>query len=513
MPKYPGFDITAPLGDPLNEYGGGGDMSGGFFDGALDGYNEGTYEVSTCWLGGQVYVAFVEADGSGFGRGPIVKTWDGSAWVLVGTDMEPAAIGTLPYIGGGVGDVFGTEAATGDRYCPSRPAICTDGTTLFVAYSIRVGAPTPDGEGNWDARALVVKYFDGSDWVLITEQAAETFNTWFGTGLDADPGNNGLFGSTIAVGATPDNAGIVYVSWYEEGPQSGLHGHNAHNWRQRWHVRGFDTGGGEVYDHDLWAVDFPGGFHDVTPGRFPDNRFARGNGTLYLLYADLDLGGLAMLDVLADTVTTVPVDDTVNFEGSPLSDTFGVNGVTATAPPYTPAGGAETIYFGSLQWFGVAILPAQVAADESGAVQVVHNDELTFTPTELEANAFITPVLDGIHPIDDKNLILVLYGVWFPGGPDYDGATGYYDGHTFLPGVWHENCGPAVKLGFNTSDPDHPVDDSDTRRVSSQYDPDAQLLYVAATRNADGMVVVFGSTLVTDKYRCGTPGFDDVVPR
>lgn len=506
MRRYPGFGITTQLGDRLNEYSGPGDVTGfGDFDATDDaGDGGGLYEVGSCWFGGELYVIFVEVDASdSAGRGPLVKKWDGSAWVLVGTDMEPSASANRSFGGG----VLTTPPGTGDRFCPSRPQICTDGTTLFAAYSVRVGAVTPDAEPNWDARALVVKYFDGSDWVLIAEVDAETYNTWPGAGLFAGQARGG-FGRLISIGATPDLPGQVYASWYEEGPQSGLNGAAAHNWRQRWHCAGWATDGSSVFDQDVALVDLAGGVADVIGTgsnlRYEGvgHRFARGNGTLYLAFQSPDAlpGDLSLLDVSTGTTTEIPVGAAVNINGNDYTN-FQV-GVTAVSEPRTPGSGPEMILFAPL--FDTAnLVAAQVATDLSSDVEVIHGDNVLPTwPLAFAFDVLGGSIVDGLHQVDDKNAILVIYNVAY---------FGYQDGHSFTPGVWHENCGPAIQLGFNTPGPG--LSDSGTRRLTSQFDPDALELYVASTLAADGSVVVFEQAYLPDAFSCaGNPTFNRVIP-
>lgn len=485
MPRYPGLGSLSQVDGSLNEY----------FDGAHTigylGFDGGRYPVNALLFGGELHVIFVEPQyspgaGSGgadlwVGRGPICKKWNGSSWVLVGTDMEPTLVlgsmlagGGMPYYGG---VLTAASLTAGDRLGPSRPQLCTDGTTLYCAYAMRVGADSPDAEGTWDAHTVVVKYFDGSDWVLVTEIAAETYNTWYGTGLDA--GAIAYFGTVISIGATPDDPGNVYLSWYEEGPQSGIFGFNAHNWRQRWHCQGYSTAGSLIFDHDIYAADYAGGygppvgnpdnaFDAGTIGRYADfsHRFARGNGTLYLMYASLATGqALDMLDVLADAVTTVSED------ALDISDLAAIE-VTATAEPFVRTADGEMTYFGSLI-AGSGLFPAQVHSDASGEVEQLHG-----------LSPFVGGIVDGIHPVDDKNVILVFWQPPHFSDPDY-----------IEPAIFHDNCGPAISPGDTSI--------TDITRLSSQYDADVLLLYIATMKTADGQVVAFETDYLPDEFFCG----------
>lgn len=500
MAKYPGTDVLDLLGTLLNEYDDPGNRPDGFGNGVTN-FDGGTYAVSMVWFDGDLHCAFVEPEFKGNvgysgnpmwkGRGPICKRWDGSAWVLVGTDMEPGLAdvnmslgGKMDYYGEEAEQValpsFGVTSTTGDRAIPSRPQLCHDGTTLYCAYVLRVTQPTPDGEGDWDARNVVIKYFDGSDWVLITEIAAETYNTWQPHGLDTGLGP-ASFGSVLSVGASPDDAGNVYVSWYEDGPQSGQFGQNAHNYRQRWHVRGFSTAGSQIYDHDLIANDFPGGYHDwIDHGsnapRDYSHRFTHdgGGGTLYLMFPGTGANETSMLDVLTDTLTVVP-----------FSAFFGGiwgSSVTAISSPFTRTGEAEKFYYGGGYSSFNVFYPMEVATDASGEAGPLHGPD----------SALSGGILDGIHAVDDKNVILVTYNPPLFTDPSFPNGA-----------IFHDNCGPAIEPGDQTW--------TGVMRLSSQYDDANKLLYIATMQQSDGEVIVLWADYIPDLFSCGGPPVMDGV--
>lgn len=488
------------MGAALNEYADPSNLPSGVgpFDfGSLDSSDGGIYPVSALFSDGVLFVAFVETQWNPetslfVARGPIVKLWAGTSWLLVGTDMEPILRSTAPAIQ----DINYSQTillqgalSDGDRCCPARPQICDsdDAAFLYCAYTVRVGADTPDGEGTWDARNVVIKRFsiaDNTDWDLVTEIVAEAYNTWYGTGLDAGLGEANV-GPLLAIG---EIGGNVYVSFAEEGPQSGLHGHNAHNWRQRWHVRGFDSGGSQIYNHDLVANDEPAGFNaailDPWFGQSGagQHRFVRANGTLYLIYpSQATANAVDVLDVVADTITTVPIG--VGFTSDFFAD--GVDVISACDFMRTDDG--DMIYFGGVRTLQVEYA-SQIKADLTGTIDPLHGA----STGDGKVNPF--GLMDGIHAVDDQNVILVMY---IP--PSFDDPFSQY------PTIFHDVCGPAVQDGDMTI--------TDSGRLSSAFDSVHGQLLIVTERPSDGSVIAWSNQYIPDKNGCGgIPTFYKVTP-
>lgn len=491
MPTYPGMNAGSQLGSDLNLFGGGTALAGSF-----DSPNGARIDTDCLVIDGTPVVAFVETafdSGSGLwvGRGPNVVYWDGSAWTQLGTDTEPSMTFTLPYYGGEQGTPISAPFPTGDRVCPSRPQLAYDGARIYLGYTIRVGAPPPDGEDNWDARNVVLKYYDGTDWVLITEILPLTYNTWFGTGLAV--GSFGGIGDNLSLGATTNDPGHVYVSWNEEGPQSGIFGFNAFPWSQRWYCQGYNwSGGSQVFSHDIYSHDdanwAAAGF-PVGPPNY-NHRFCEGDSTLYLLYTDPAVGStsLNMLDVLTDTVTSVPVS-------SPSTGLTDIVPFASANRSYTPTGGgAEVIYVAPLQGTLRESMVAQVNADTSGVVETVFNDpynEIGFVGNWLLTTFGASYPMTKIIPVDDLNFIVMQF---IPEADDY--------GYTLYPTIYHRNCGPIYQGA------DSPEIDG-TSFASVDFDPTGLTLYGSAEQFSTGAVQVYSWLYVPDEFHCGFPCFNN----
>jgi hypothetical protein len=241
--EYDSIATPVQIGGSLNQLGPGGDVivgttpftAGGpednFFQSAFAGHflQDASLEID----GDALYplVTWVEpywdADNSWWTwGGPYVAGYDPntSAWVVIGTALETGltSMNDFDPVGYIAEGGFENERITeynayyesfevGQRFLPSHPRLAFDGTTLYAAYSVR---KVVEIDGNVvDPRVPVLKYWDGTDWVLMYEGTAGANNTWI-------QGNYtyATFGDIALDANAADGGGLAWLAWQEAGP-------------------------------------------------------------------------------------------------------------------------------------------------------------------------------------------------------------------------------------------------------------------------------------------------------
>lgn len=253
MPRYDSIEPVVQLGDDLQYFSSNGTAwtrSAGplfdtqYWDEAGADSREGLVDI--CIHQGEIHVVWVEPEWDGVkrvARGPFVKRWDGAAWQPVGGEIEPsltpgditeawAYSRTWPY---GVQGRTTPLQPAGSVYYPARPQIASDGTDLYVAYSVRVvdsaAASPPDGSyvpgqptspidivsgsefSLWSTRWAKVRRWTGSDWELFGRVSPYTNNGKLARSTERTVG--------VYVGprlfASPGEPGVCYLTVYESG--------------------------------------------------------------------------------------------------------------------------------------------------------------------------------------------------------------------------------------------------------------------------------------------------------
>lgn len=182
---------------------------------------------------GELHVVWVEPQWNGSQdvmRGPFVKKWDGASWVALGGEVDPA-ISPVVWVNNP------DPGAVGNRGAPARPHIVTDGTSLFVAYTVRevVHGAVPPPNGSWvpgQACGCYVGTCDHTDYTIWHPRKTYVRKWNPGTGLwdlfgELPPltnnalniGNVSVMNSVVNLHAwaSAGESDTVYVTMWESG--------------------------------------------------------------------------------------------------------------------------------------------------------------------------------------------------------------------------------------------------------------------------------------------------------
>lgn len=197
--------------------------------------------VDICFHQGELYVVWVEPEWNGsvrLARGPFVNRWDGAAWVNVGGEVDPDITPSDirdAWNPTTEGYPFGSTTArhpTDTTYYPARPRIVSDGTDLYVGYTVRrvtTGAGPPIGSyftdnsfvrhkvvagewTQWISRWARVRRWDGASWELYGEIPAQTCNA-----IHSKSTFVGDYTGYLDLAASPAEPGVVYLTVWERG--------------------------------------------------------------------------------------------------------------------------------------------------------------------------------------------------------------------------------------------------------------------------------------------------------
>ena len=212
-------------------------------DDASDRVGGAENNVDICFHQGELHVVWVEPEWNGsvrLARGPFVKKWNGAAWVNVGGEVDPDITPSDirdAWDPTTEGYPFASKSAihpTDTTYYPARPRIVSDGTDLYVGYTVRrvtEGAGPPIGSyfidnrtyfpryrvvaGDWDqwiSRWARVRRWDGASWELYGEIPAQTCNAIHSTSTFT-----GDYTGYLDLSASSAEPGVVYLTVWEIG--------------------------------------------------------------------------------------------------------------------------------------------------------------------------------------------------------------------------------------------------------------------------------------------------------
>ncbi len=242
MPWYDGIGTPEQVGNNL-------DIHTGHAYPDAHGTNNGTQTplpyATICIHQDEIYAAWTEADldtGIYYGRGPYVKKWNGSSWISVGGEVDP---NVTPWDVSDVTDdmrnpPFGNgriNAPAGTYFVPARAKIGSDGNDLYICYSIHFSEQAPNQPTGqlWAPRRTYVRKWNGTDWELFGEIAAQGLNNGKFTAVFS--GSSESFHYQMQFAISPAEPGVCYVGVLDAG------------------VRGFDSSDPYIYEFSVTKFD------------------------------------------------------------------------------------------------------------------------------------------------------------------------------------------------------------------------------------------------------------------
>lgn len=513
MPSYPDLTGIAQTGGDLNRLSGSGSAEPTPpWDPQLDGECSGTPLVDFCFHGDELWAAWVEVyDDSGTlrPRGPFVSRLVGGVWTAVGGELE--TLTAVPFI-----DAHGhppyyniSVEAINSRFYPGRVHIASDGTNVYVAYSIHVTRANPYSPGNnWDARRCVVQQWDGASWSVIYEPDA-TLNNCVGWNSDGTGGGTAKGGFWLHdLGASPGEVGVCYVAYTEFGP----HGTSGSGY-----VRQVTTRIASGTPTERVIIDADTGTDDPDIGLYE-------NVSMYIV-SGVDLGNGGNIVFRNETGTCWLFAAWQQNNGSPFDVT-----ITTRMRNYATDTDAQTWTAASPYTYGSPTFPAGHQHVSYAAARNVYyvtgTDPATGHPILCQipddGSAKQVPIDDPAPPIFATN-----GGHYFGVGrpipvepDDVWGLFGYFSSFSTLNGktwLYHRNCRgldligmsfDGITVGGVTSVPVTMLALYDAQFVYLN-ETDGAKVYIAGVWNDDAgafnRVRVFEQTIEADAHSCSDP--------